>query len=139
MPLTPFKLLESFGWEPKAAFNNLLNFLPCGLTFVNQYGEPTWANKTAKEMLGHTISGDVDAGVENWSTVFGCLDPETEEPIPQEELAGVKALKTGEAHRQKLILKVENRPGILVDLQCVPMKSPSGLTVGLFSAFWPLE
>ena len=82
-------------------------------------GSETWANARMEPMIG---VGLVGAKRDEWSSVYGCYDPERETMIPNDDLPIMRVLRGESLDGVELLIRNEQRPeGVYVSVTGRPL------------------
>ena len=119
--------------QQKNLLESILDNLGDGVAVADMTGNLSLFNPAAERILG---LGRVDSGPEEWSEVYGLLDPDSGEPIPAEQLPLARAIQGEECRDVEMLVRNPHRKGdVFIRVTATPLKDSRGVSLGGVAVF----
>ncbi len=116
---------------------NLLSSIATPALLTGAGGALEFFNDAAAALLGRRFEECGTMSAEEWTRTFGPLDPESDEPMPLEEIPLTAALRETRAAHGTFRIRGAGGSSEDVAASAVPIVGPGGSS-GAIVFFWPL-
>ena len=114
----------------------LAGYLALPIFVVDPEGTLLYYNEPAELLLGLRYDETGEMPVEEWSTVFVPRDETTGDPLPQESLPLVRALRQKSPQHGRMMIDGLDGARRTLDVTALPLIGQHGRELGAMAVFW---